>query len=134
MHWTLTRKDNNEQLELPARLRWTDEHDWQAIAQATPQYSLGGAVIVQQGTKLAGRPVTLGNEDQHNWLRKATITTLLAWADAPELEITLTTPDGRSYNTCFARPALSNTTPVFYAAPEDGTAQYEAPQIHLLTI
>ena len=84
MHWTLTRKDNNERLELPARLRWTDEHDWQAIAQATPQYSLGGAVIVQQGTKLAGRPVTLGNEDQHNWLRKATITTLLAWADVPE--------------------------------------------------
>ena len=134
MHWTLTRKDNNERLELPARLRWTDEHDWQAIAQATPQYSLGGAVIVQQGTKLAGRPVTLGNEDQHNWLRKATITTLLAWADVPELEMTLTTPDGRSYNTCFARPALSNTTPVNYASPEDGTAQYEAVQVHLLTI
>ena len=132
MHWTLTRKDNNERLELPARLRWTDEHDWQAIAQATPQYSLGGAAIIQQGTMLAGRPITLGGE--WIWLPRATLLTLAAWADVPELEMTLTTPDGRSYNTCFARPALSNTTPVNYASPEDGTAQYEAVQVHLLTI
>ena len=130
--WTLTRKDNNATLELPADMRWRDEFDWQALAQATPQYSLGGAVIVQQGTMLAGRPITLGGE--WIWLPRATLLTLAAWADVPELEMTLTTPDGRSYNTCFARPALSNTTPVIYASPEDGTAQYEAPQIHLLTI
>ena len=53
---TLTRKDNNTRLELPDQLRWTDEHDWSPLAQASPQYSLGGAVIVQQGSKLAGRP------------------------------------------------------------------------------
>ena len=57
---TLTRKDTNAVLELPDHLRWTDEHDWSPLAQASPQYSLGGAVIVQQGTMLAGRPVTLG--------------------------------------------------------------------------
>ena len=130
--WTLTRKDNNATLELPADMRWRDEFDWQALAQATPQYSLGGAVIVQQGTMLAGRPITLGGE--WIWLPRATLLTLAAWADVPELEMTLSHPDGRSFNTCFARPALSNTTPVIYASPEDGTAQYEAPQIHLLTI
>ena len=130
--WTLTRKDNNATLELPADMRWRDEFDWQALAQSSVQYSLGGAAIIQQGTMLAGRPITLGGE--WVWLPRATLLTLAAWADVPELEMTLTTPDGRSYNTCFARPALSNTTPVFYAAPEDGTAQYEAPQIHLLTI
>jgi len=60
--------------------------------------------------------------------------TLAAWADVPELEMTLAHPDGRQRNVCFARPALSDCAPVAYRAPEDGTAQYEAPTIHLMTI
>ena len=131
-NWTLTRKDTSNHLELPGDMRWTDEFDWQALAQSNVQYSLGGAAIIQQGTMLAGRPITLGGD--WVWLARATLATLTVWADVPELEMTLTTPDGRSYNTCFARPALSNTTPVNYTSPEDGTAQYEAVQVHLLTI
>ena len=130
--WTLTRKDNNATLELPADMRWRDEFDWQALAQSQVQYSLGGSAIIQQGTMLAGRPVTLGGE--WIWLDRATLETLAAWADVPELEITLTHPDGRQLNVCFARPALSDCAPVAYRAPEDGTAQYEAPTIHLMTI
>ena len=130
--WTLTRKDNNATLELPADMRWRDEFDWQALAQSSVQYSLGGSAIIQQGTMLAGRPVTLTGE--WIWLDRATLTTLAAWADVPELEMTLTHPDGRQLNVCFARPALSDCAPVAYRAPEDGTAQYEAPTIHLMTI
>ena len=130
--WTLTRKDNNTTLELPADMRWRDEFDWQALAQSSVQYSLGGSAIIQQGTMLAGRPVTLGGE--WIWLDRATLTTLAAWADVPELEMTLAHPDGRQLNVCFARPALSDCAPVAYRAPEDGTAQYEAPTIHLMTI
>ena len=129
---TLTRKDNNDSLELPADMRWRDEFDWQALAQSSVQYSLGGSAIIQQGTMLAGRPVTLGGE--WIWLDRATLTTLAAWADVPELEMTLAHPDGRQLNVCFARPALSDCAPVAYRAPEDGTAQYEAPTIHLMTI
>lgn len=130
--FVLTRKDNNATLELPADMRWRDEFDWQALAQSSVQYSLGGSAIIQQGTMLAGRPVTLGGE--WIWLDRATLETLAAWADVPELEITLTHPDGRRLNVCFARPALSDCAPVAYRAPEDGTAQYEAPTIHLMTI
>lgn len=130
--WTLTRKDNNATLELPADMRWRDEFDWQALAQSQVQYSLGGSAIIQQGTMLAGRPVTLGGE--WIWLDRATLETLAAWADVPELEMTLAHPDGRQRNVCFARPALSDCAPVAYRAPEDGTAQYEAPTIHLMTI
>lgn len=130
--WTLTRKDNNATLELPADMRWRDEFDWQALAQSSVQYSLGGSAIIQQGTMLAGRPVTLGGE--WIWLDRATLETLSAWADVPELEMTLTHPDGRQLNVCFARPALSDCAPVAYRAPEDGTAQYEAPTLHLMTI
>lgn len=130
--WTLTRKDNNATLELPADMRWRDEFDWQALAQSQVQYSLGGSAIIQQGTMLAGRPVTLGGE--WIWLPRTTLLTLAAWADVPELEMTLAHPDGRQLNVCFARPALSDCAPVAYRAPEDGTAQYEAPTIHLMTI
>lgn len=130
--FVLTRKDNNDSLELPADMRWRDEFDWQALAQSQVQYSLGGSAIIQQGTMLAGRPVTLGGE--WIWLDRATLTTLAAWADVPELEMTLAHPDGRQLNVCFARPALSDCAPVAYRAPEDGTAQYEAPTIHLMTI
>lgn len=130
--FVLTRKDNNDSLELPADMRWRDEFDWQALAQSSVQYSLGGSAIIQQGTMLAGRPVTLGGE--WIWLDRATLTTLAAWADVPELEMTLAHPDGRQLNVCFARPALSDCAPVAYRAPEDGTAQYEAPTIHLMTI
>lgn len=130
--FVLIRKDNQEKIELPADMRWRDEFDWQALAQSSVQYSLGGSAIIQQGTMLAGRPVTLGGE--WIWLDRATLTTLAAWADVPELEMTLAHPDGRQLNVCFARPALSDCAPVAYRAPEDGTAQYEAPTIHLMTI
>ena len=130
--FVLTRKDNNATLELPADMRWRDEFEWQALAQSQVQYSLGGSAIIQQGTMLAGRPVTLGGE--WIWLDRATLTTLAAWADVPELEMTLAHPDGRQLNVCFARPALSDCAPVAYRAPEDGTAQYEASTLHLMTI
>ena len=132
MNWTITRKDNQDAITLPEDMRWLDEFDWQALAQSSPEYSLGGAVVIQQGTRLAGRPVTLGGE--WIWLARADLVTLQAWADVPELEMTLAHPDGRSFNVCFARPALSDITPAYYLAPEDASAQYEAPQIHLLTI
>lgn len=132
MKWTMTRKDTQAALELPLDMHWLDEFEWQALAQSAPEYTLGGAVVIQQGTKLAGRPITLGGE--WIWLPRAVLVTLQAWADVPELEMTLAHPDGRSFNVCFARPALSNITPVYYLAPEDATAQYEAPHIHLITI
>lgn len=132
MTWTLTRNDNNASLTLPLDMRWQDEFDWQALAQTEPVYSLGGAVIIQQGTKLAGRPITLGGE--WIWLDRATLLTLQTWADAPELEMTLEHPDGRSFNVCFARPALSDSSPVAYRSTEKSDDEYEAPQIHLITI
>ena len=129
---TLTRKDNNTRLELPDLLRWTDEHDWSPLAQASPQYSLGGAVIVQQGSKLAGRPVTLGGEDDHNWLRRETLATLHDWAAVPELELTLDY-HGRTLNVIFRNheQALA-ATPVWWTNDEDSDC-YRA-EIRLMTL
>ena len=132
MHWTLTRKDTSDPLELPGDMRWTDEFDWQALAQSNVQYSLGGAAIIQQGTMLAGRPITLGGE--WIWLPRATLLTLAAWADVPELEMTLTTPDGRSLNVTFrTHDGALQASPVRWMHDEDDDAWYHA-EIRLMTI
>lgn len=129
---TLTRKDNNTRLELPDLLRWTDEHDWSPLAQAQPQYSLGGAVIVQQGSKLAGRPVTLGGEDDHNWLRRETLATLHDWAAVPELELTLDYHGGK-YNVIFRNheQALA-ASPVWWT--NDADSDWYRAEIRLMTL
>ena len=129
---TLTRKDTNAVLELPDRLRWTDEHDWSPLAQASPQYSLGGAVIVQQGTMHAGRPVTLGNEDNHNWLARATLTTLHDWAAVPELEMTLDY-HGQKLNVIFrGHDKALAVSPVWWT--HDADSDWYRAEIRLMTL
>ena len=131
-NWTLTRKDTSDHLELPGDMRWTDEFDWQALAQSNVQYSLGGAAIIQQGMMLAGRPITLGGD--WVWLARATLATLAIWADVPELEMTLTTPDGRSLNVTFrTHDGALQASPVRWMHDEDDDAWYHA-EIRLMTI
>lgn len=130
--FVLTRKDNQEKIELPDRLRWIDEHDWSPLAQAAPQYSLGGAVIVQQGTMLAGRPITLGGEDNHNWLPRTTLTTLHEWAALPELEMTLDY-HGNTYNVIFrAHDKALAVSPVWWTHDED--SDWYRTEIRLMTL
>ena len=78
---TLTRKDTRDTVSLPPDMRWLDEYGWAAVAQAEPEYTLGGAIVVQQGVKHAGRPITLGGE--WAWLDWQTVQTLRAWCDVP---------------------------------------------------
>ena len=129
---TLTRKDNAETLTLPDQLRWTDEHVWSQLAQASPQYSLGGAVIVQQGTMLAGRPITLGGEDNHNWLPRPTLTTLHAGASVPVLEMTLDYQGGKFTDIFRAHDKALSVSPVWWTHDEDSD-WYHA-EIRLMTL
>ena len=61
-NWKLKRNDTSEELEFDQDMHWTDEFNWSAIAQTQPVYSLAGAVLVQQGIKQAGRPITLDGD------------------------------------------------------------------------
>lgn len=69
-------------LELSSDLLWSDEFAWSAI-KSSESYSLTGALIVQRGTKLKGRPITLQPEDDSSaWMPRATLDQLLAWANS----------------------------------------------------
>ena len=82
-------------LTLPQGLRWADEFDWSPLTQAT-EYSLTGALIVQQAEKQAGRPITLVGGKDFAWLTRAEVATLKALLDAGE-EMTLTLHDTRTF-------------------------------------
>jgi len=67
-------------------------------------------------------------------LSRPTITTLLAWADVPELEMTLTAPDGRNLNVTFrTHDGALQASPVRWMHDEDDDAWYHA-EIRLMTI
>ncbi len=131
-NWQVKRNDNNATIELPQDMRWLDEFNWSNLAQSNPVYTLGGAVHVQQGQKLAGRPITLGGE--WIWLTRGDFETLQAWAAVPELKLTLTHYDAREFTVIFRNHDKAIACePVDYLTPEADDDSYTG-KIYLMTI
>lgn len=59
-------------IALPDDLLWVDEFDWSPTVQST-DYSLTGSLIIQTGTRQAGRPITLQGGSDHGWISRATL-------------------------------------------------------------
>lgn len=87
-------------LTLPNHLAWPDEFAWTA-AQQRSGYSAGGALLLDVGTKLAGRPITLVGTERHAWAPRSTALTLQQWADAGASPMTLLLR-GTTYTVGFA--------------------------------
>jgi hypothetical protein len=63
---------------------WPDEFEWDPVAQATEQ-TLTGALVVEEHTRLAGRPLTFSG----SWLTRAQVDALAVLRDiGGELSIT----------------------------------------------
>lgn len=67
---------------------WPDEFGWSAV-QASRSYSVGGALLVDRGLKLAGRPITLQGGETWGWMARSTVLQLQAWANAGATGMTL---------------------------------------------
>lgn len=106
---------------LPGDLRWADEFAWSPLVQQT-EYSLTGALIVQEAVKQAGRPITLEAKQEGLWVTRATVLELRALAETPGWSGTLTLHDGRTFTVCFREDRIS-AEPVRHIAPlESGDA------------
>lgn len=116
-HWILKRDDNQATLTLHPQYMWIDEYAWHTLTQSDPVYTLTGAMDIQQGSKQAGRPITL--DAKHARITRGDIKTLQTWADVPELTLTLTHPDGRTFSVIFARPAAADITAIRPHRPAD---------------
>lgn len=97
---------------LPDDLQWTDEYAWSPVARAS-EYSLTGALIVEEAAKLAGRPITLGGD--WAWVSIATLTALRALAATPGWTGTLALADAREFIVAFREDGITAEAVVFEA-------------------
>ena len=105
---------------LPPDLIWSDEFAWRQVEQTT-RYSTTGALIVDQWSKQAGRPMTLRGDATYGWALRSLLNTLNAWAAQTELELTLLR-NGAYWTVMFdiAAGAIEAEPIVPYSDPEDG--------------
>ncbi|OLU23326.1 hypothetical protein BVH03_22905 [Pseudomonas sp. PA15(2017)] len=80
---------------------WTDEFQWSAIEQEQER-SLSGALIVQEGLKKYGRPITLAANNAA-WTPLAVVRQLEALRDQLGLVMPLELADGRAFHVIFNR-------------------------------
>ena len=95
-------------LVLPDGLVWSDEYDWTPIAQSAGDYSLTGALLLQESVKLSGRPITLAYQRDGNehtaWIKRAqthngwsSLEALRAALLVHSVKLTLTLHDNRQF-------------------------------------
>lgn len=76
----LIRKLTSETVRLEDGFLWSDEFDWQPIEQ-NHERAVNGALITQEGTKLAGRPISLVSPNsEQGWIKRADLSILKDWS------------------------------------------------------
>jgi hypothetical protein len=85
------------------QLEWVDEFTWDPVAQEQER-SLSGALMVQEGVKLYGRPITLASNGAA-WFRLSVVRQLEALRDERGRVMLLTLPTGVQHHVIFNRAA-----------------------------
>ena len=75
-------------VDLPKDLQWVEELTWNTVEQNV-EYSLTGALLIQEGVKQKGRFITLAGKDDMAWITREVGTTLLNMSNTPGLIMTL---------------------------------------------
>ena len=79
----LTRKSTGETIQLEDGFFWSDEN-WAAIQQ-NQEFAISGALIIQEGKKLSGRPITLlPSNKTKGWIKLIDLNTLRLWQNLQE--------------------------------------------------
>ena len=126
---------------LDGDLIWTDEFQWTPVERSS-DYSLTGVPIIQESVKQAGRPITLDSKPESQselagsnsliWMDRATVKALHTKASIPELTMTLTLGDGRTFTVAFREDGF-NARPVRHITPHQDTDPYYL-SIKLMTV
>lgn len=101
-------------IAIPSGLIWVDEYNWVAPVRAH-EYSITGALIVDEGTRQAGRPITLQGSNDHGWVERNTLDELWQLANTATNTHVLTLADGRTYTVRFAPEDPVSATPIVRA-------------------
>ena len=99
----LKRKATNETVPLENGFLWSDEFDWKPIEQ-NQERAVDGTLIVQEGKKKSGRPITLSASDGQGWIKRSDLSTIQGWSALQEEQFTLVFEyphDTRQFNVIF---------------------------------
>jgi len=133
MSITLTRAGTTT--TLPPDLIWGDRFDWSATERAM-EYSTTGALLIDIGTRQAGRPITLAGGDTWGWMSHAQADAVRALADQAGATFTLQIHGDGPYTVAFAptdsTPAFAATQVIDFADPQ--AADWVVPTIRLIEL
>ena len=99
----LIRKSTSETAALSDGFLWSDEFDWKPIEQ-NQERALNGSLIIQEGKKLSGRPMTLTADTNMAWLKRHIVSQLKGWSALQDEQFTLVFEyphDTRQFNVIF---------------------------------
>lgn len=119
---------------LPPDLVWSDEFSaWSPVEQAL-EYSLTGALLVDVGTRQAGRPITLSGTVDAAWMQRAQALRLHAWRALPGAEFVLALHDGSTRTVLFdhAKGGIVAPQLIDYADPQ--TDDYHVVTLYFIEI
>ena len=115
--------DGTSAITFTDHLVWSDEFAWSPVQQSQ-QYSIGGVLVIQEATKLSGRPITLTGNDQV-WESREVVEALHAASLLTFQQFTLTLPDGSEKTVMFDKQNKPIETQALFAGQDgEATDQY----------
>ena len=100
----LIRKSTNATVPLEDGFLWSDEFEWKPIEQ-NQERAVNGTLIIQEGKKLSGRPITLlSKADSQGWIKRSNLSVLQDWSALQNEQFTLEfeyAHDNRQFNVIF---------------------------------
>lgn len=119
---------------LPDALSWVDEFAWSSVEQ-TKTYTSTGALLIEEGVKQAGRPITLEGAEDRTWCTRSLVKQLQTWAATPGIVLTLTMR-GVVHAVTFdhEKGALQGFPVIFYADQSVDDTDWYVPTIRFLEL
>jgi hypothetical protein len=131
---TLTHAASSTTLTLPNALGWADEYTWSPVQQSKT-YTTTGALLIEEGVRQAGRPITLEGSEDKTWCTRALVDQLHAWAATSAITLVLTLR-GVAHPVTFdhERGALQGLPVVFYADGSIASDDWYVPTLRFLEL
>ncbi len=129
---TLTHESTT--VTLPDALEWADEYTWSPVEQ-TSTYTTTGALLIEEATKQAGRPITLEGTIDRTWCPRSTIDQLHTWAQTTGTVLTLTLR-GIAHQVIFdhSKSALQGLPVLFYQDSSIASNDWYYPTLRFLEL
>lgn len=100
----LIRKATNETVLLENGFLFSDEFNWKPVEQ-NQEYAVDGTLIIQEGKKKSGRPITLlSKTEKQGWIKRSVLAVIQDWSALQNEQFTLIFEyphDTRQFNVIF---------------------------------